>query len=144
MLNKKLLDLEKVLRTEMEAEYISKESKMRALLTETLELEKHKHTKEVFAVENKYKEEIRDQLTIHKREMLEQQAVFDKELVEEKSKLSAEFYGHLGDELKKLHSEGNFQTKFVKDLAIEMMGNTKKKEITLEGDADASKTSIEV
>ena len=57
----------------------------------------------------------------NKQSLQELKEDYAQKLIDEKERLNKEFYSRMTDELSKLHSEGNSQTKFVQNLALEMV-----------------------
>ena len=84
--------------------------KLKIKLESTAEKLKTEHQKKLNDLEKSYDQAINDLILKH-----------EKDLSNFERKLREEHYEKFQEELTKLHTQGNVQTKFIKDMALEMV-----------------------
>jgi hypothetical protein len=98
------------------------------------EIEEYKETLSTYEIEAKemksdFELKLREAIALkdieHKEALFKMKEEYQNKLIDEKERLNQEFYGKMASELTKLHSEGNSQTKFVQDLALQMVKSSK-------------------
>lgn len=113
-INKKEADI-KLLKENAQQEIEMKTREMQSLL-------KLKHDQQIAEIEMQAKKETATIALAFEKKANELEAKKNDEIHEIKEKLMLEYQEKLAEALSKLHSEGNHTTKFVQDLALQMIG----------------------